>query len=456
MIPVPTFNAPKMLDRHPPTVHTAAEGHAGQRTTGLDYDRPFPFVVRATFLALTVSIPFDGVDVMPGIASLAKFTGYAFIASLVICPKRFTSRSPGALPMKCFVAYLIIYVFGGFAIPEEAMRPFAVHFFRLLQYLVLFFLACEMLKDVQLTRTVLLLFCLACTVIAVGSLLNVPGFAVESATEMKRQTALDYNQNAVALLMALCIVISTGLWIYGNFQLLWQKCVLIGLPLPCLVLLLRTGSRAGVGAFVLGFMVFLLPGSGFRKQAGMVLAVIIAVLAANDIRGSSAFERWSKTYYEGHLAGRERMYPAAEEMFLERPMTGWIVYQHELADRTGGRFLGGARNAHNDLFHLLLQVGLIGTIPFVIGVSVVSWRAWKARLSPFGVLPLALMVTMFSNGLGHTGVDDKHTWLFMGLAVAAFAVFEQSGHETLRGRRLAARTGSGLSTRRSMTRTEIA
>jgi O-antigen ligase len=173
-------------------------------------------------------------------------------------------------------------------------------------------------------------------------------------------------------------------------------------------------------------MVFLLPGSGFRKQAGTVLAVIIAVLAANDIRRSSTFERWNKTYYEGNLGGRELIYPAIMDMFLERPITGWTVYQEQLADRSGGRFAGGARNAHSDLFHLLLQVGLLGTIPFVIGVSTVTWTAWKARHWYFGVLPLAILIAILGYGLTHTAIDDKYTWFFMAFATAAFAKPEQS------------------------------
>ena len=56
----------------------------------------------------------------------------------------------------------------------------------------------------------------------------------------------------------------------------------------------------------------------------------------------------------------------------------------------------GARDAHNLLLHLLLEGGIVGTLPFLVGLWLCGQSAWKARSKPLGLLPLALFCAMLS------------------------------------------------------------
>src|SRR5262249_3510321 len=86
----------------------------------------------------------------------------------------------------------------------------------------------------------------------------------------------------------------------------------------------------------------------------------------------------------------------------------------------GGRThkLGGERDAHNLVLHLFLEVGLIGAMPFLIGLGLCARAAWKGRSGRLGVLPLALLLTVFAINLAHTWLSHKLMWLVLALALA--------------------------------------
>jgi O-antigen ligase len=111
-------------------------------------------------------------------------------------------------------------------------------------------------------------------------------------------------------------------------------------------------------------------------------------------------------------------------MIRESPMVGWgrTTGFEELGSRIG---LEGRIDAHNFLLYLLLEVGLIGTVPFLTGLGLCLWAAWRARAGPFGILPLALLVSLLATMMTHTGLTAKQFWLFLALALAAAATVKR-------------------------------
>ena len=122
----------------------------------------------------------------------------------------------------------------------------------------------------------------------------------------------------------------------------------------------------------------------------------------------------------GSFAGRERIYPALLGMLVERPVLGWgpITNQFELAKRIEEK-VKPRRDAHNLVLEVLTTTGFIGLIPFLTGLSLVALAAWRGRRGTYGVLPVALLVTMFMGTMSGTWIASKILWLAFACALAS-------------------------------------
>ena len=111
----------------------------------------------------------------------------------------------------------------------------------------------------------------------------------------------------------------------------------------------------------------------------------------------------------------------AGEMISEQPILGWqpINWYYELGRRVGGNWTSIGRDAHNLFLSVLLQVGVIGAIPFLIGLWLCGQSAWMARTRSLGLLPLALVITVLAVGMSATTLGLKLHWFILSLALAA-------------------------------------
>ena len=172
---------------------------------------------------------------------------------------------------------------------------------------------------------------------------------------------------------------------------------------------------------MIGFVVYLLP---YWRSRGRLTAIILAVLgiAATTylVMHAPAADRWQSAS-EGKFAGREDIFPAAIAMFLERPFLGWkpLMSSYELGRRVYGLHHPGERDAHNLLLHLFLEGGIVGTMPFLVGLWLCGQSAWQARSKPLGLLPLALFCAVLAASMTHTDLRRKPFWLVLALASAA-------------------------------------
>jgi O-antigen ligase len=235
--------------------------------------------------------------------------------------------------------------------------------------------------------------------------------------------------------MALATLMLIGLLLDKSVRYLWHKVVLAVLALPSLALMVYSGSRAGIGAFIVGASLYMLP---YRKSRRKITTILWAMLFLGAtvytvVSDPSASSRWQATYEKGDTAGRDRIYTAAIEMILERPVFGWhpVASFYELGSRLNWR---GGRDPHNLFLALLTEVGLVGTFPFIVGLCLCTQAAWKARLGPFGLLPLALLGTILVAHMTHSGLTDKLTWLVFAFTLAAIptAASESGGWSRVR------------------------
>jgi O-antigen ligase len=153
-------------------------------------------------------------------------------------------------------------------------------------------------------------------------------------------------------------------------------------------------------------------------------AILIAILLTGGMvyfvsLNPYVLDRWQQTIQEGATSKRDVIFAAAFEMFLERPIIGWhpLEFLGELGKRTGIPFIG----AHNLYLHLLLEVGLLGAIPFFTGLFLCFRAAWKTRSGPLGSIPFALLVTVLVGNMSGEFVEWRSFWFVLALAVASSA-----------------------------------
>jgi O-antigen ligase len=108
-------------------------------------------------------------------------------------------------------------------------------------------------------------------------------------------------------------------------------------------------------------------------------------------------------------------------MIAEKPLLGWgpDVFGRELARREGSDHK--TRAAHNLLLHVLLEGGLLGAGPFLIGLALCVRAAWAARVHSLGLLSLVLLSTMLVSSMTITTIRNKSLWFVLMLSLASAA-----------------------------------
>jgi len=367
--------------------------------------------------------------------SIAKLTGVLFFGFYFLYHGlSFGKRSLPRIPAAAwwFLIFLVIYtvnwaLLGSAELPDE----FVTTLFQLIQMILMLWICSDFLKDERTARSVLLAYTIAAALFALGIVLQVPGFYVEGGEG--RLSGMGENPNAVAGNSALALLIILGLFLYRTYRYTSRKKLfLIILSLPLFAAIVMSGSRGALLAFLMGGMVYLFP---YRRSKRVLTAIFIVTVAVSAVvyfvaTNSDFLERWNRTYYEGSLEGREDIFATAAEMILERPMLGWqpVDYYYELGRRLGGVYFSKGRDAHNLFLTVLLQVGVIGAIPFLVGYWLCGQAAWRARLGNLGLLPLALFTLDLVGSMNGTSLFVKSHWLTLALTLAAApAVGEKLG-----------------------------
>jgi O-antigen ligase len=390
-----------------------------------------PKIVRWLFIGFVGALPFEAISFSFTSFSLARLSGLPLIVAYFFFYNPISGKRPfppSSAPLACFLIYLLVFAANGIFLDGFHLTQFVAVFLTLTQLLLLFWISSSLLRVELLTRRALLAFAFASVVLALGTLLQLPGFSTSIESRVgERITALDFNPNYLAYTMALAAVILIGTALEIKVRYSWSKALLIALVLPLLALTVRTGSRTGVAAFLIGFAMCLLPNrqSG-RRLIIIVLCVFVGVsMVALVTQHQTVLTRFEQST-SGNLAGRQVIIPASLQMIAERPLFGWqpVAYWEELGRRVGK--IWGAKDAHNLVFHLLMEVGLLGAVPFLIGVALCTLGAWKARTGQFGNLPFALLIMTLSANLTHTYLARKPQWLILALAVAAATAMQKT------------------------------
>ena len=373
-------------------------------------------VLQGGLYLLVASIPFEyPARTIP--LEIPTLTGAVFLLGTLLHPKRCYGRLPA--PALWFGAYLVALLLSIMVGQGERTPQALSEFVILLQGVLVFLAAANLMRDETVARRALLTLVAACSVRAALPLLGLGLTTSAVWTGGERISALGQNANNAAMILAAGLVALIGLTLVRRRKTP-PTLVLAGLLAVLLgQAILETGSRGGFAALLGGVMVFALAADTWRQRLrnGAIAILVVLLLSVAALRLPVMKNRLRDAATTGNLAGREQLYPALWSMFLEKPVMGWgpIANNYELALRVGERERP-SRAAHNLLLELLTAGGLVTTLPFLIGAWLSVRGAWQARGEEHGVLPLALLCSLFLANMSGDWGASKLLWLVLAYA----------------------------------------
>ena len=375
-------------------------------------------VIRWIFYAFVFSLPFE--TVKSGYLEPPTILGGLLLMTTLLQPGLFLRWPPRAF--WCFFVYLYFSVAVAPLEPAVYRGEVVGKVFLLAQLTVLSWIAFSLMREERVARAALLALVAACGALSVLQVAGVAAQPTDIGAMAERVTAFGFHPNNLARILTLGVLAAIGLT-YGRTKsivrprfLVWPLVVVVGIAL------VQTGSRGGLLALAAGLMVFVFNGRNFvtklRNVVGVLLIMLFFVWAGFQFESTRI--RFEKTLEDGDLARREQIYPAAWEMFQERPLLGWgaIASTYELGWRLG-HIDEDTKNPHNLVLYGLVSTGIVGAIPLFLGTGLAAWAAWKSRRGPHGVLPLAMVTAVLAANMSGLWLFNKLHWLVMAYAVAS-------------------------------------
>lgn len=377
-------------------------------------------VIRMAFYLFLFSIPFEMPKLRTIPIEIPTLTGVIFLATTLLQPSRCFRRLPA--PLLFFGAYLWMFLASVYLNQVDARGEVIKLFVTLVLSLLLLWAMVNVMSDRRVIKGLILSLIIACTIRAMMPVLGIATKEYHVMTGGIRTTTLGQNLNLSAMILASSLVMLVGLRIQAMKQQLWLHLLAWPAAAAMAWTIIQTGSRGGLICAGAGLMVYTLRGRNLEARVRNIAIGLVAV----GILGVAAWQtpmmraRFERTAEEGNMAGREKIYPALISMLREKPIIGWgpLANQYEVAARMSepGR---ARRDAHNLMLELLTSTGVLGWLPFVIGLAIAATMAWRARHGPLGMIPIAVLMTMLVGTLSGTWIAAKIFWVSVALAIAA-------------------------------------
>lgn len=315
-----------------------------------------------------------------------------------------------------FVVYQLAYLLLGILQEVNDAWSFVPRVLTRIQLLLLFLIAYNLILDKRIGQRTLLVLIISCSALGI---LMLSGIATD-VDEDGRISVVGANPNESGIVLSLGVIALIGYAFnqrgrgFVTRAFIWAS---FGLLSAAIV---STGSRGALVALVSGILAWGLLFESRRQYSRytvlMVAVVCIGILFSIVYLSDTAMTRWDKTLQRGDTAGREKIFSASWQMFLERPLIGWgpVNYGFELGSRVGRLY----RGAHNLYLYVLIETGLAGAIPFFGALWLCLKKAWHNRQGQYGVLPLALLVVVLIANLSGDWLDRKLFWVVLAYALA--------------------------------------
>lgn len=389
-------------------------------------------IILGAFYLFVCSIPFEFSDrdaqSLP--IEIPTAVGALFLLTTILQPRGSFGRP--ARPLWWFALYMYAFLLAAAVSGRDHLatllngadywQQVLKMFFMLVELLLIFWVARNLMRSPAVTEHALIALALACVVRAAMPFVGIATTVHSVQTGGQRLSALGQNSNHAAMILGAGLIALVGLT-YGRYNRgRWRR--LAGTPLLVLlaVAVADTGSRGGILALALGTMAFMFQGGTLGQRIrNMALALfVIAAIGIAAFQSEVMRNRFMDTLETGTLTGRERIYPAVVGMIRDRPLFGWgpANNKYELGLRLDER-VHRRRGTHNSILEVLSATGIVAAIPFLIGTWLCLWAAWRAREGPDGSLPLALTVMVMASNMSGDWFITPLYWFALAYAVAS-------------------------------------
>lgn len=380
-------------------------------------------LIRWSLCFLLFSLPLEMPDKL--VFELTTMAGAAFLLTTLLEPRVCYGRLPWALVWyAALVAVLVLSLtVQGSAYPAGMyLQEVFTGIVLLVLWILVFWAATNLFRQERIATAALWCLAVGCVLRAGLPLIGVGRTAYVEGLGGERVTAFGQGPNQSAQVLALGLIALIGLVFVQSRagprfrQLMW---VAVGVVTIGLV---ETGSRGGLLMLTVGLAVLLNSRGSTRTRLRNTLVVVTALglVAYTSFRSDLLRRRFEVAAEQGNLAGRERIFPLLVDMFVEKPWLGWgpITNKYEVAARLGDPE-HDKRDAHNLLLELVTSSGILGTLPFLVGVWCCLRAAWTARAGPRGVVPLAMLLAVLAGNMSGNRLTGPLLWLVLAYAASS-------------------------------------
>ena len=394
-----------------PTVNSQTRAKEG---LGQEAQTLHPFI-RTIFYCLVFSLPFEATNFPVENFTLTKSVGYIFFLSTLVQPRVCFRKPP--LAFWLFAIYVVVIGVLGTSQPLIYQDEIQERFISTIQLLIFFWLSCNLLQEEKVATGAIAALATGCLFLSFVQIAGIGNVSKEVSGDV-RVSALGDNPNAVARLQAVGLLAVAGL-AYGRYK---TAIIRSAYAIPWIgfigMSILKTGSRGGMVALAASMFAFMLGGRTLAIRLRNVVVVLLgmAVIVVASLQVDIVRKRWEEALTKGKLANRENLYPAAWKMVQEKPYTGWgpIAYRYEVGARTYHFYNHKNADTHNIYLQVLVQSGIVGGVPFFLGLLACLVAGWKSRKGLHGILPFAMMVAVLVINTSGEWMYVKIQWFLFG------------------------------------------
>lgn len=375
-------------------------------------------------MLFVASLPFESLAYQgrgEGLASISSAIGYVLILAAAYRSHVFFRR-----PVRGVGLFMIwIFLSWGYCFvlqPDDLLRVY-VTLVRRTQMVVLLWMSASLLRDEKIARRMLTVLAVSCAVLFIYVHTAGGGDPGDATVADDRLTVFSEDPNFLASLVAMGVLAYLAQPILGMKRRLIQTGAwLLGL-LGSASVVLQTGSRSAILGLAAALPLLALqpgkPMARLRRLAVIVAACATFVFAITALPVTRA--RFQSAL-KGKLGMREKFIPAALAMFRQEPLWGWgtMDAMRELRRRETGRTSLALRATHNIFLAPLLEAGLLGGTPYILGCGLAWLTAWRCRHGPRGIVPFMYIALLFGTGLGFNIDAGKGYWLLLGYVFASY------------------------------------
>jgi O-antigen ligase len=384
-------------------------------------------LVRCAFYVFIFSLLFEWPD-RPIPMEIPTLIGFIYLAFTFLQPKVCYRRVPKEL---LFYALYLCYfaLLCGFVKRQgDAIKLLTL----MVQIFFLMWSGYNLMRYERIMKTALMTLVISCSVVSAMQLLGVAATQWEFYGVGSRSSVLGQNPNNMANNISLGLVALMGITFGPNKISPRAKYGLAPLGVVMVGAIIDTGSRGALLALGIGYAVFAIRGKTLWAKAKSLIIVLVVLggLVLAVLQTPSMTSRFNRTINGNDMSGREKIFPAAWDMFKEKPLIGWgpIDNMYELGKRV--RIIKdinnkrsytnkGAMDTHNMFLGALTSTGLFGTVPLFIIVILCMLAAWRARRGSQGALPLVMVVTVILINMSGNWIASKLDWLMMAYVLAS-------------------------------------